>query len=193
MRYYHDQHIGVYENAISDEWCDNVIKYFENNINKATIRDKKGGSLMGVRDTSFTLSKNKGLIDIFFQSFSNCFSLYKYKYPEIEHFELPLMISGLKLQKTLPTEGFHTFHKEQGSKLPEVSRIGVYTVYLNDVEEGGETEFLHQLQRVKPKKGTIVIFPAGYTHIHRGNTPFSGEKYIMTGWLELSKEENIGN
>jgi hypothetical protein len=72
-------------------------------------------------------------------------------------------------------------------------RVAVYTVYLNDIEEGGETEFLYQLKRLKPKKGTICIFPAGYTHVHRGNTPFLGEKYIVTGWLEIPKRKNLGS
>ena len=58
-----------------------------------------------------------------------------------------------------------------------------YTIYLNDVEEGGETEFLHQSVRVKPKTGRIVFWPAGYPFVHRGNPPLKGEKYIMTGWL----------
>ena len=56
-------------------------------------------------------------------------------------------------------------------------------VYLNDVEEGGETEFLHQSVRVKPKKGRIVIWPAAFPYVHRGNQPLSGEKYLLTSWI----------
>ena len=58
-----------------------------------------------------------------------------------------------------------------------------WMVYLNDVEEGGETEFLYQKRKVKPKKGTILIWPGGYTHLHRGNPPMS-DKYIATGWWQ---------
>ena len=43
-------------------------------------------------------------------------------------------------------------------------------VYLNDVTEGGETEFLYQKCRFKPKKMWIV-WPAQFTHVHRGNPP----------------------
>lgn len=60
-----------------------------------------------------------------------------------------------------------------------------FIVYLNDVEGGGETEFLYLGRRVSPVQGRLVIFPAGYTHTHRGNPPLSGEKYILTGWIEL--------
>jgi len=64
------------------------------------------------------------------------------------------------------------------------NRIMVSMLYLNDVEEGGETEFLFQSQRFKPKEGTFLIFPGTYTHMHRGNPPLSGEKYIVTSWIE---------
>jgi len=185
MEYYHDQHIGVYKNAISNEWCDKVIGYFEKNINLAEPRNEGGGSLSGIRDTQFSL-QDKNLIQEFNNIFLQIFSLYEYKYPNIIQ---PLNITGYKIQKTLPTEGYHPYHIEHGGG-QVINRIGVYTVYLNDVKEGGETEFLYQLKRVKPEKGTLCLFPAGYTHVHRGNTPFSGGKYIMTGWLNYS-ENNI--
>ena len=56
-------------------------------------------------------------------------------------------------------------------------------IYLNDVEEGGETEFLYQKIRIKPKSNMGLIWPGGFTHTHRGNPPLSGTKYILTGWI----------
>ena len=63
--------------------------------------------------------------------------------------------------------------------------IILISIYLNDVKEGGETEFLHFSKRVKPKTGRIVIWPAGFPYVHRGNPPLSGEKYILTSWMLL--------
>ena len=63
-------------------------------------------------------------------------------------------------------------------------RLFVIQVYLNDVEEGGETEFLVQSKRVAPKKGRVVIFPTTYTHYHSGNPPLSGDKYILNMWAQ---------
>jgi hypothetical protein len=56
------------------------------------------------------------------------------------------------------------------------------------VEEGGETEFLHQSIRAKPVKGRCVIWPAAFPYVHRGNPPLQGEKYIMTSWMMLPNE-----
>jgi hypothetical protein len=91
----------------------------------------------------------------------------------------------MKIQKTLPTEGYHIWHLEHQKGFDNEPRAFVYSVYLNDVEEGGETEFLHFSKRVKPKTGRIVIWPAGFPYVHRGNPPLSGEKYILTSWMML--------
>ena len=33
------------------------------------------------------------------------------------------------------------------------------------------------------KKGTVLIWPGSYTHLHRGNPPMT-DKYIATGWYQ---------
>jgi hypothetical protein len=56
-------------------------------------------------------------------------------------------------------------------------------IYLNDMPDGeAETEFFHQRRRIKPTAGTVVIWPAGFTHTHKGNTVLTQDKYILTGW-----------
>jgi hypothetical protein len=89
-----------------------------------------------------------------------------------------------KLQKTVKGGGYHIWHYEQ-MDLNTTDRILVWTIYLNDVEEGGETEFLYQSKRIKAKRGDICIFPAQFNYTHRGNPPLSGDKYIITGWYSV--------
>ena len=86
------------------------------------------------------------------------------------------------LQKTEALEGYHIFHCEN-TAWANRNRVLAWMIYLNDVEEGGETEWLYQQLKVKPKKNTAVIWPGSFTHIHRGNPPISGTKYILTGWF----------
>ena len=62
----------------------------------------------------------------------------------------------------------------------------VAILYLNTVKEGGETEFLYQRTRISPKQGTLILFPPSWTHTHRGNPPLSGNKYILTTWMEFN-------
>jgi hypothetical protein len=59
-------------------------------------------------------------------------------------------------------------------------------LYLNSLapEEAGETEFLYQQTRLRPQQNQMIVWPAAYTHAHRGNV-VHGEncKYIVTGWF----------
>jgi hypothetical protein len=89
------------------------------------------------------------------------------------------------LQKTEPCQGYHTFHFENGG-YNNVARHVTWMIYLNDVEEGGETEFLYQCRRIKPKRGLGAIWPGQFTHLHRGNPPMS-TKYTLTGWFVASQ------
>ena len=54
--------------------------------------------------------------------------------------------------------------------------------YLNDIEDGGETEFFYQKLKVKPQKGLTLIWPVDWTHTHRGVPSMTEEKIIATGW-----------
>ena len=88
---------------------------------------------------------------------------------------------GMCIQRTGPKQGYHVWHVEDGGQA-SCNRVVAYTLYLNDVEEGGETEYLYQGVKVKPEEGKLVFWPAGYTHPHRGNPIYEGYKYIITGW-----------
>ena len=54
-------------------------------------------------------------------------------------------------------------------------------IYLNDVNDGGETRFEYYDYNLKPEKGLLVIWPAYFTHLHYG-LPSTETKYIATGW-----------
>ncbi|QQX82020.1 2OG-Fe(II) oxygenase [Shewanella sp. KX20019] len=90
--------------------------------------------------------------------------------------------------------GYPHWHSEQFPQLNHneaLHRVMLYMFYLNDVEDGGETEFYYQDKVVKPRKGTMVIAPAGFTHSHRGNTPKSSDKYIATSWIMFNRAEQL--
>lgn len=96
--------------------------------------------------------------------------------------------TSCKLQKTEPKGGFHKWHFEHGPDTSSLARVLTWTLYLNDFPEGeAETEFLEYGVKVTPKKGLLCLFPAGWTHIHRGNPVYSHTKYIATGWYYMNR------
>ena len=86
---------------------------------------------------------------------------------------------------------WHSEHYPQADSDESLHRVALYMYYLNDVQEGGETEFFYQEKRIAPRKGTMVVAPAGFTHSHRGNTPQSNDKYIATSWVLYNRSEKI--
>lgn len=68
-------------------------------------------------------------------------------------------------------------------------RTVLWTIYLNDEFSEGETEFLYQHKKIRPKTGSLLIAPTAFTHTHRGNKPVNGDKYIATSWVLFQRAE----
>lgn len=102
-------------------------------------------------------------------------------------------LAHMQMQRYIDQEGYHAWHYENEVTDDKMKmRQMAFMWYLNDVENGGETEFKFQKAKVKAKAGRGVIFPAFWTHTHRGNKPDLGQsKYIITGWIERIEPENV--
>jgi hypothetical protein len=188
----HD-HIAIFPNSIPDDLCDECIGFFEH-VHEAgfsvdrQINDRVGKILKD--DTAVFMAS----VDIQFSNYrlswelkhflmQNAYNIYARKYDILNDLDQH-DIYDIKLQKTEIGQGYHVWHCEQTTRV-NCKRLMAFTAYLNTVDEGGETEFLYQSKRIKAEKGTVVLFPASYTHTHRGNPPISNTKYIATGWIEF--------
>jgi hypothetical protein len=195
MNVKYEQFIGVYEDAFSKEYCDEVIKFFHSmeeagytvnrqqhdNVKKIQKDDLAAFSR---QDPALSLMENKKLQSHFNDVlWGKCYSAYSDKFWILKDCGSHNSYS-FKVQKTEPGQGYHVWHCESDARA-NCNRVLAWTLYLNDVEEGGETEFIFQHLRIKPKAGTFVIWPAAFTHTHRGNPPISNIKYIITGWIEF--------
>jgi hypothetical protein len=188
-----DNFIGVYDNYITKEECKRAIKLYEDQDKFNNTINRIGGekaSILDKQDQQFYAAPNN--IDVWWEdlktimvNFDLAWNHYAKNTGALSAYGHSFNFTTLKIQKTLPTEGYHVWHIEHNKGRDYESRAFVFSVYLNDVEEGGETEFLHFSKRVKPKTGRIVIWPAAFPYLHRGNPPLSGEKYILTSWMLL--------
>ena len=184
-------HIGIFDNYFSDQLCDNYIQYFDKlkMIDRNTlefVQDQHQSLVTSLYGNDLDIS-SLGIVDFHKVFWNDCYPQYVEAYPIIKQFQKHA-IFDLKIQKTEKGQGYHTWHTEMMSAATR-NRFVVFSLFLNDVEEGGETEFLHQSVRIKAIKNRFILFPATYTHVHRGNPPLSGTKYIITGWVEFGSHD----
>jgi hypothetical protein len=192
-------HIGVFHDAVSDDICNYLIdnyRYYEEGGWASHRREYDGGSELDKSDSSAPLGERvtspqynrlRAEREGFFFDILNyeCFPAYKQAYSLRD--DIGIFSYDGKIQKTEKTEGYHQWHYESDNPNSR-HRVLAWMLYLNDIEEGGETEFLYQSCRFKPKKGTVMIWPGQFTHMHRGNPPLNDTKYICTGWGEYYNE-----
>jgi hypothetical protein len=102
---------------------------------------------------------------------------------------------SINLQRyTAGTGGYPYWHCElypKDASCETLHRTVLWTIYLNDAFAEGETEFLYQARKIKPKTGSLLIAPTAFTHTHRGNRPLGGDKYIATSWLLFQRAEAL--
>ena len=189
--------IGIYDGYISEELCKNNINLFEqqHKFNRTLDRIVNEDADVDVKEDR-QLFLNPSTIETWINDVKPLIVNFDIALKHYEkrtgvkkiHGNEDFEYTSMKIQKTLPGQGYHIWHVEHDPRrTPECRRILAWTIYLNDVDEGGETEFLHQKIRVAPKAGRIVIWPATFPYLHRGNPPLKGEKYIMTSWM-MGKE-----
>ena len=173
--------IGIWDDIFQEDYCNFLINFIEK-TNFYTARSNPNRQDRQVDIQAFFSRASQHMM----VGIKACLDEYRIWYPELMNLDLHSSVN--LLQKTLPKQGYHTFHSEN-TTLESLHRTLVWMVYLNDVDEGGETEFLYQQVKIKPKRGTVVIWPGGFTHLHRGNPPLKN-KYIATGWLSA---DPVGN
>jgi hypothetical protein len=187
--------IAIYRNVYPEGYCQHLIKEFDRLVESGagSSRQRGEGAAKHCKN-DIQLSLNFGVHTVanfndapatrmFFNGLQQCYDAYTEQYSVLR--DGNIRGTAMKMQRTDPGGGYHVWHGEQGNG-EHADRVLVYMLYLNTLtqEEAGETEFLYQQRRLQPTENTIVIWPATFTHAHRGNTVFGERsKYIVTGWF----------
>ena len=161
----------------SPSLCDELIAYFE--LNKA--KHRQGGTLGGLNldsknclDISISpkdllLPENKCL-ENYYEALFECYLDYIDQWPFLNGFAKELHIGRFNIQRYKKGQHFQKVHTER-SGISSLHRLFAFMTYLNDVadEDGGLTVFTHYGLKVQPQKGHTLIWPAEWTHAHKGS------------------------
>ena len=113
-----------------------------------------------------------------------CYRDYLEQWPFLASVLPQVEVGSFNIQRYQPGEHFLKVHSER-TTLATSHRVLAWMTYLNDVAVGGATNFVHQDLAVQPSLGKTLIWPAEWTHAHRGEVLRTGVKYIITGWFHF--------
>jgi hypothetical protein len=186
----------IYEGHINHALCDKIIEYHKNNPQKyegVTLNNYGMFNKLNKheKDSTDVLLLDENLYEEYCKEIKKIVNTYITIYPSCNFYSPFGINEGVIIQHYLPNGGYKVWHTERGSANNQTSnRHLVFMTYLNDVTDGGGTEFLNQSLTVQAKKGRTLIWPADWTHTHRGVVSPSQEKYIITGWLNFLDTQN---
>ena len=167
-----------------------LIEFFENNPNLQT----KGSTILGIDESKKKslditidpidlVKKEYSIFNKYFEQLHLCYLDYKLQWPFLNNTIKTLDIPSFNLQKYNPGDHFSHTHCERDS-INNMHRVFAWMTYLNDLSyDNGATSFSHFDIKIKPEKGKTLIWPADWTHAHRGEILKKETKYIITGWM----------
>lgn len=175
----------------NDKICEDIINFFEEN----KILQHQGTTAKGVntshkKSTDITINPNHlsepshKMFKDYFEKLQECYVDYKDQWPLLKTFLKKINIGSFNVQKYMPGDHFSVLHSER-THISALHRVFAFMTYLNNVDEGGTTDFEYYGLKIKPEKGKTLIWPSEWTHAHTGSVLKGGSKYIITGWLQF--------
>lgn len=184
----YEDFIGIYDYAIPESICTDIIKAFEYSMENGSVYcedNQFNNSNAGRFNWSLDLTQMSSFMDgdpitDINKALQKSLDEYVHVFGHMKGVSLYSIVQ--KVQKTPEGGGYHVWHDEN-SGIDHSGRLIVWMFYLNDNFEGGETEFLYYKKRITPKSGTLLLWPAGLTHAHRGGLVLKDNKFVVTGWF----------
>ena len=191
----HQDFIEQYPDLLSQEACDGIIERMDHIIDHSIspYKTKNNTADSRVDAACFAEHDYPEAHDLVNIAVGKAIEQYVEKYSIIDfnkhRIVMPYSSWTVKLQRTPQNGGYHKWHVENSGHYKYNNRILAWTLYLSTHEGEAETEFLMQGKRIYPVAGTVAIWPACWTHVHRGNPPYIKNKYIATGWFATNGQD----
>ena len=184
-------HFGIYDNLLTDHECKRVIDQFEKSNHtpgKVYKWDGASGPQRGVHpelksseELSLSFKEGGPISNIIGPRICEAIHRYNAENPPLKEAASWTYEDKYNIQRYVTKDdGYKVWHCEHGPGIGSV-RVMAWMFYLNNAKSG--TEFM-SYPTVRAKMGRCVVWPAAWTHVHRG-APNKGLKYIVTGWISF--------
>jgi prolyl 4-hydroxylase len=126
-------------------------------------------------------------LELYYAELQRCLQQYLEQHPLLKQVGIFRVTESPSIQHYRPGGGFKLPHFER-SGYATTTRMLVWMTYLNDVTDGGGTQFVYQKHTFEAKKGRTLIWPSDFTHTHVGVVSPTQHKYIITGWMNYVQQ-----
>jgi len=171
------------DNVIPDQVCDEFVQLFEDADEKELL-DREGfpkWTHLHLSNHYMSLHKKVEIISwkvlIRYKEYLGEYG----NYFNSKNFDF----EGSIIKRYLSSNGDHYGIHADVSTLSTCKRFITFLYYLNDDFEGGETVFYPDC-KVKPKKGSVLVFPSFWCFPHEAHEITEGKKYILSTYCNWS-------
>ena len=175
--------IEVYDKALSEKECDIIISEFEkSDYGVGWLQTGYHPEDKKCMQIAYDFTRiDQPVSNIIRPLLQRCIDRYYKEYTVLGDLSSFKIFPTYNIQKyETEDDGYKRWHCEHSSDDESSRRVLAWMFYLNNAKSG--TEFMHY-PNIHAKMGRCVIWPAGFTHTHRGVIPNKGLKYIATGWV----------
>ena len=175
---YEEPLVVVLGNVLSNEECDELIERSKERLQHSRIGEDR--AVNQIRTSSGVFCEENETVTRIEKRISQIMNI------PIEHGD------GLQVLLYTPGQEYKSHYDffAETSRASANNRISTLIMYLNDVEEGGETTFPMLNLSVFPNKGMAVYFEYFYSNnelneltLHAGSPVIQGEKWVATMWM----------
>ncbi|WP_306419240.1 2OG-Fe(II) oxygenase [Alteribacter natronophilus] len=173
--------VAVLENVLDEAECEAVIEQSRAHLKRSRIGTEKREHAMRTSSGVFLDETHSSIVTGVKQRLADIMGM------PLSHAE------NLHILHYRPGEEYKA-HMDSFTRAETNNRIATIVVYLNDVEEGGETAFPKLGLSIPPKRGTAVYFEYFYNDpktnaltLHAGSPVIEGEKWAATLWVRRQR------
>jgi len=177
--------VQVFDDALTPDFCAQMVQSFDR-MNQFHVPNgrgyKRGFNASAWTELNISPLADAGFKGFFLKQIDDYLALYNERLglmlpvpsrPRIEDIRIKRYRAGAD----------EKFEPHFDSMDDKANRYLVFLWYLNDVAEGGETEFCNLGIRVAPRTGRLLMFPPYWMFQHAGLAPRSNDKYIVSSYL----------
>ena len=173
-----------------EDACDQVLDFFNDNKlfhepGAIVIGADKNKDVEVKKCTQLDVVPNAEELSLYNMHLQSILDSYRQKYGWVDDVNYYKIVENMSIQHYKSGEGFYKWHMENTGYSHTVNRHLVFMTYLNNIENAGTEFYYFPDLNIQAEKGLTLIWPAGWTHTHRGVVSNVDEKYIITGWFSF--------